>query len=154
MTGPVPPRAPGPKEAADPTWLNPAQRSRYLAAASAAPVDLVVIGAGVTGAGAALEAATRGRAVLLVEAGDIAVGPSSRSGKTFHGGLRYLEQLNFRLVAHAIAERDLMVKTLCPHMARPEAFVYPLTHPWWERPYVGAGVLLYDLFGLKGGAMP
>ncbi|MCW5229832.1 glycerol-3-phosphate dehydrogenase/oxidase [Verminephrobacter eiseniae] len=154
MTEPVRPRAPGAEEAADPTWLNPAQRSRDLAAASAAPVDLVVIGAGVTGAGAALDAATRGLAVLLVEAGDIAVGTSSRSGKTFHGGLRYLEQLNFRLVAHAIAERDLMVKTLCPHMARPEAFVYPLTHPWWERPYVGAGVLLYDLFGLKGGAMP
>ncbi|MCW5236700.1 glycerol-3-phosphate dehydrogenase/oxidase [Verminephrobacter eiseniae] len=154
MTEPVRPRAPGAEEAADPTWLNPAQRSRDLAAASAAPVDLVVIGAGVTGAGAALDAATRGLAVLLVDAGDIAVGTSSRSGKTFHGGLRYLEQLNFRLVAHAIAERDLMVKTLCPHMARPEAFVYPLTHPWWERPYVGAGVLLYDLFGLKGGAMP
>src|SRR6218665_2611104 len=112
MTEPLRPRAPGAEEAPDPTWPNSAQRSRDLAAASAAPVDLVEIGAGVTGAGAALDAATRGLAVLLVEACDMAVGSSSRSGKTFHGGLRYLEQLNFRLVAHAIAERDLMVKTL------------------------------------------
>lgn len=139
---------------ADPTWLNPAQRRRDLAAACAAGVDLVVVGAGVTGAGAALDAAARGLSVLLVDAGDIAAGTSSRSGKTFHGGLRYLEQLNFGLVAHAIAERDLMLKTLCPHMARPEAFVYPLTRALWERAYVGAGVLLYDLFGCQGGALP
>jgi len=141
-------------DAGDATWLNPAQRARDLAAASATACDLVVIGAGVTGAGAALDAAARGLSVVLVDAGDIAAGTSSRSGKTFHGGLRYLEQLNFKLVAHAIEERDLMVKTLCPHIARPESFVYPLTRSWWERPYVGAGVLLYDLFGLKGGAVP
>lgn len=139
---------------ADGTWLHPAQRQRDLAAASDSVADLLVIGAGVTGAGVALDAAARGLKVVLVDAGDIAVGTSSRSGKTFHGGLRYLEQLNFKLVAHAIQERDAMVNVLCPHMARPESFLYPLTHTGWERPYVGAGVLLYDLFGLKGRAVP
>lgn len=137
----------------DRTRLNPAQRARDLAAAAATTSDVLVIGAGVTGAGAALDAAARGLSVTLVDAADIAIGTSSRSGKTFHGGLRYLEQLNFKLVAHAIAERDLMLKTVCPHMAWPEAFVYPLTHRW-ERPYVGAGITLYDLFGLKGRAVP
>ncbi len=138
----------------DATWLNPAQRQCDLETARTQVFDVVVIGAGVTGAGAALDAVTRGLSVLLLDAGDIAVGTSSRSGKTFHGGLRYLEQLNFKLVAHAIQERDLMVKTLCPHIARPESFLYPLTHAWWERPYVGAGVLVYDIMGLKGGAVP
>ncbi|PBI89254.1 Aerobic glycerol-3-phosphate dehydrogenase [Variovorax boronicumulans] len=141
-------------EPADATWLHPAQRRRDLAEASRSVADVLVIGAGVTGAGAALDAVARGLSVVLVEAGDIATGTSSRSGKTFHGGLRYLEQLNFKLVAHAIEERDLMVKVLCPHIARPESFLYPLTRAWWERPYVAAGVLLYDLFGLKGGAVP
>jgi glycerol-3-phosphate dehydrogenase len=142
-----------PMASTDRSRLNPAQRERDLAAAEAGIADVLVIGAGVTGAGAALDAAARGLSVVLVEAGDLAIGTSSRSGKAFHGGLRYLEQLNFKLVAHAIAERDLMVKTLCPHMAWPEPFVYPLSHQW-ERPYVGAGVLLYDLFGLKGQAVP
>lgn len=139
---------------ADATWLNATQRQCDLAAASQEVADLLVVGAGVTGAGVALDAAARGLKVVLVDAGDIAVGTSSRSGKTFHGGLRYLEQLNFKLVAHAIQERDAMVNVLCPHMARPESFLYPLTHTGWERPYVGAGVLLYDLFGLKGRAVP
>jgi len=135
------------------TALNPTQRTRDLAAAVAEPADVLVIGAGVTGAGAALDAAARGLRVTLVEAGDIACGTSSRSGKTFHGGLRYLEQLNFRLVADAIAERDLMLRTICPHIAWPAAFVYPLTRSW-ERPYVGAGVALYDLFGRKDRTVP
>lgn len=136
------------------TRLDPVRRAADLAAAAASTADVLVIGAGVTGAGAALDAAARGLKVVLVEAGDLACGTSSRSGKAFHGGLRYLEQLNFQLVAHAIAERDLMVNRLCPHMAWPESFVYPLTHKGWERVYVGAGVTLYDLFGLKGRAVP
>lgn len=156
MNAPLPTAQPDgatPRSAPDRTRLNPAQRERDLAAAETGVADVLVIGAGVTGAGAALDAAARGLSVVLVEAGDLAVGTSSRSGKAFHGGLRYLEQLNFKLVAHAIAERDLMVRLLCPHMAWPESFVYPLSHQW-ERPYVGAGVLLYDLFGLKGRAVP
>jgi glycerol-3-phosphate dehydrogenase len=139
----------------DRSCLHPAQRARDLAAAACPTftADLLVIGAGVTGAGTALDAASRGLSVVLVEAGDLAIGTSSRSGKVFHGGLRYLEQLNFKLVAHAIAERDLMLQTVCPHMAWPEAFVFPLTR-CWQRPYVGAGITLYDLFGLPGRAVP
>lgn len=133
--------------------LNPDQRRAGLAAAVAAEQDVVVVGGGVTGAGCALDAVTRGLNVVLVEAGDLALGTSSRSGKIFHGGLRYLEQYNFSLVAHAIAERDLQVRTLCPHLTQPEPFLYPLTKHW-ERPYATAGITLYDIFGLKGRAVP
>ena len=135
-----------------PGELNRRQRERSLAAA-AAGVDVLVIGAGITGAGCALDAASRGLSVALVDAGDIAVGTSSRSGKVLHGGLRYLEQYNFALVYHAIVERDLQVKVLAPHLAQPEPFLYPLTKHW-ERPYAGAGITLYDIFGLRGNAVP
>ncbi|MET0864024.1 MAG: glycerol-3-phosphate dehydrogenase/oxidase, partial [Nakamurella sp.] len=140
-------------DGADPSRLNPVQRANSIQTASSGMNDVLVIGAGVTGAGCALDAATRGLRVVLVEAGDIAIGTSSRSGKIFHGGLRYLEQYNFGLVAHAIVERDLQVKTLCPHLTQPEPFLYPLTKRW-ERPYAGAGILLYDIFGLKGRGVP
>ena len=103
----------------------------------------MVVGGGVTGAGVALDAAARGLSVVLLEAGDLAVGTSSRSGKTMHGGLRYLEQLNFSLVFGALRERDLTIKTLAPHLVGHEHFLYPLQHQW-EKPYVGAGVGLYD----------
>lgn len=138
---------------AEPSRLNRAQRARSIKAATTRPHDVLVIGAGVTGAGCALDAATRGLRVVLVEAGDLAIGTSSRSGKIFHGGLRYLEQYNFALVAHAIVERDLQVKTLSPHLTRPEPFLYPLSKHW-ERPYAGAGILLYDIFGLRGRGVP
>src|SRR5690606_21517332 len=97
-------------------------------------------GGGVTGAGTALDAVTRGLRTALVEARDFASGTSSRSSKLFHGGLRYLEQLNFELVAEALQERDLMLSRLAPHLVRPVPFVYPLRHRFWERPYVGAGL--------------
>ncbi|HVX44793.1 MAG TPA: glycerol-3-phosphate dehydrogenase/oxidase, partial [Mycobacteriales bacterium] len=137
----------------DPTVLDPAQRSAALAAASAEEHDVVVIGAGATGTGAALDAAARGLSVVLVEAGDIASGTSSRSGKTFHGGLRYLEQLNFGLVNSALHERNLMVNRLCPFLATPEPFLYPLTKHW-ERPYIGAGIALYDAMTLTTKGVP
>jgi glycerol-3-phosphate dehydrogenase len=136
--------------------LSPGARSAALAAAPTTAFDVVVVGGGVTGAGVALDAASRGLSVLLVEAGDLAAGTSSRSGKTVHGGLRYLEQLNFSLVAEALHERDLMVRTLAPHLVAPEPFLFPFTRHW-ERPYVGAGVLLYDLMaaaGRTGGGLP
>ena len=123
--------------------LSPSTRNDALAAATAGTHDLVVIGGGVTGAGVALDAAARGLSVVLLEAGDLAVGTSSRSGKTMHGGLRYLEQLNFSLVFGALRERDLTIKTLAPAPRRPRAFLYPLRHQW-EKPYVGSGVGLYD----------
>ncbi|HET8582083.1 MAG TPA: glycerol-3-phosphate dehydrogenase/oxidase [Jatrophihabitans sp.] len=109
--------------------------------------DVVVIGGGVTGAGAALDAATRGLSVALVEARDWASGTSSRSSKLFHGGLRYLEQLEFGLVREALRERELMTTRLAPHLVKPVPFLYPLTHRLWERPYVAAGLALYDTLG-------
>lgn len=107
--------------------------------------DVVVIGGGVTGTGAALDAATRGLSVALVEQRDWAAGTSSRSSKLIHGGLRYLEQLNFRLVREALNEQTLMLDRLCPHLVHPVPFLFPLTRRVWERAYVGAGTLLYDL---------
>jgi glycerol-3-phosphate dehydrogenase len=109
--------------------------------------DVVVIGGGVTGAGAALDAATRGLSVALIEARDFASGTSSRSSKLFHGGLRYLEQLEFGLVREALHERELMTTRLAPHLVKPVPFLYPLTHRLWERPYVAAGLTLYDTMG-------
>jgi glycerol-3-phosphate dehydrogenase len=109
--------------------------------------DVVVIGGGVTGAGAALDAATRGLSVALVEARDWAAGTSSRSSKLFHGGLRYLEQLEFGLVREALRERELMMTRLAPHLVKPVPFLYPLRHRVWERPYVAAGLALYDTIG-------
>jgi glycerol-3-phosphate dehydrogenase len=109
--------------------------------------DVVVIGGGVTGAGAALDAATRGLSVALVEARDLASGTSSRSSKLFHGGLRYLEQLEFGLVREALRERELMSARIAPHLVKPVQFIYPLTHRGWERPYVASGLALYDSLG-------
>ncbi|WP_028923780.1 glycerol-3-phosphate dehydrogenase/oxidase [Pseudonocardia acaciae] len=132
-----------------PNRLNPAQRRAAVTAATAERHDVVVIGGGITGAGVALDAAARGLSVVLLEAGDLASGTSSRSGKTMHGGLRYLEQLNFSLVAEALRERDLAITRLAPHLVAPEPFLFPLTKRW-ERPYIGAGVALYDLMALAG----
>jgi glycerol-3-phosphate dehydrogenase len=115
--------------------------------------DVLVIGGGVTGAGAALDAASRGLTVALVEMRDWAAGTSSRSGKLIHGGLRYLEQFNFKLVREALHERSLMLEKLCPHLVKPIQFVYPLRHRVWERAYMGAGLLLYDTLG-GAGAVP
>src|ERR1700733_2150325 len=106
--------------------------------------DVLVIGGGITGAGAALDAASRGLRVALVEARDLAAGTSSRSSKLIHGGLRYLEQLDFKLVYEALRERDLLVSRLAPHLVRPVPFLFPLYRKVVERPYVGAGLALYD----------
>ena len=109
--------------------------------------DVVVIGAGVVGAGAALDAVTRGLSVALIEARDIASGTSSRSSKLFHGGLRYLEMFEFGLVREALHERELMLTKICPHLAKPVSFLYPLSKHAVERPYVGAGLIMYDTMG-------
>jgi glycerol-3-phosphate dehydrogenase len=113
--------------------------------------DVLVIGGGVVGVGAALDAASRGLSVALVEARDLAAGTSSRSSKLIHGGLRYLEMLDFRLVREALSERALMLDLLAPHLVRPVSFLYPLTHHLWERAYVGSGMILYDSMGLRPG---
>ena len=109
--------------------------------------DILVVGGGVTGTGAALDAATRGLSVALIEARDYAAGASSKSSKLIHGGLRYLEMLDFGLVREALRERKLLLTELAPHLVRPVPFLWPLTHRGWERPYVGAGLLLYDSMG-------
>jgi glycerol-3-phosphate dehydrogenase len=131
--------------------LSPAAREEALRAMADTELDILVIGGGVVGAGSALDAATRGLSVGLVEARDFASGTSSRSSKLIHGGLRYLEMLDFRLVSEALAERGLLIQTLAPHLVRPVPFLYPLQHRGWERLYAGTGVALYDTLGLLSG---
>ncbi|NCX35708.1 MAG: glycerol-3-phosphate dehydrogenase [Actinobacteria bacterium] len=112
--------------------------------------DILVIGGGINGAGIALDAASRGLKVALVEMSDFAAGTSSKSSKLIHGGLRYLEQYDFKLVREALQERELMVTTLAPHLVKPVSFLYPLHEKFKERTYVGAGMALYDaLRGFK-----
>jgi glycerol-3-phosphate dehydrogenase len=131
--------------------LGDGERSAALGALAAAEHQLVVVGGGVVGAGIALDAATRGLSVGLVEARDFASGTSSRSSKLIHGGLRYLEQFNFGLVREALIERSLLLRLIAPHLVRPVPFIFPLTHHVWERAYVGAGVGLYDTLAFSLG---
>lgn len=131
----------------NPTPLDPQQRVAAWRRIAEEDLDVLVIGGGVTGAGVALDAATRGLKVALVEQRDFASGTSSRSSKLFHGGVRYLEQLNFGLVREALKERELMLTRIAPHLVKPVSFLYPLAHPVWERPYVTAGLTLYDSMG-------
>ncbi|MGH3609844.1 MAG: glycerol-3-phosphate dehydrogenase/oxidase, partial [Pseudonocardiaceae bacterium] len=132
---------------AAPGQLGPAQRAADWQRLASEQFDIAVIGGGVVGSGAALDAATRGLKVALVEARDLASGTSSRSSKLFHGGLRYLEQLEFGLVREALHERELMLTLLAPHLVKPVNFLYPLAHRIWERPYVAAGLALYQTLG-------
>lgn len=137
------------------TPLNPttrAQALRALARTSAVtPLDVLVVGGGVTGAGIALDAASRGLSTGIVEAGDWAQGTSSRSSKLVHGGLRYLEMLDFPLVAEALRERDLLLTRLAPHLVKPVSFVLPFASPLADRAYVGSGVTLYDVMSARVG---
>jgi glycerol-3-phosphate dehydrogenase len=138
-----------------PVALSSAHRRESLERLAVEHVDILVVGGGVVGTGVALDAATRGLSVALVEARDFAAGTSSRSSKLIHGGLRYLEMLDFGLVAEALSERGLLAQRIAPHLVRPVPFLYPLRHRVWERLYAGAGVALYDamatLSGNRGG---
>ncbi|SOC55118.1 glycerol-3-phosphate dehydrogenase/oxidase [Ornithinimicrobium cerasi] len=109
------------------------------------PLDVLVVGGGVTGAGTALDAATRGLTTALVETADWGSGTSQWSTKLVHGGLRYLQMLDVGLVHEALTERGLLLRTLAPHLVKPMPFLIPLRHRWWQRAYYGAGVTLYDL---------
>ncbi|MFJ2177337.1 glycerol-3-phosphate dehydrogenase/oxidase [Streptomyces sp. NPDC087851] len=131
--------------------LGPAERVQALAAMAERELDVLVVGAGVVGAGTALDAATRGLATGLVEARDWASGTSSRSSKLIHGGLRYLEMLDFTLVREALKERGLLLEKLAPHLVKPVPFLYPLKHKGWERFYAGSGVALYDAMSVSSG---
>lgn len=136
------------------TQLNPDQRRSAITALGSESFDVLVIGGGVNGVGAALDAASRGLKVALIESQDIAAGTSSRSSKLIHGGLRYLEQYDFKLVREALHERELLVSTLCPHLVKPVGFLFPLTEKFKERTYVGAGLALYDALRGFQRAMP
>jgi glycerol-3-phosphate dehydrogenase len=115
----------------------------------AEPWDLIVIGGGATGAGVAVDAASRGFSVLLLEREDFAKGTSSRSTKLVHGGVRYLEQGNVSLVMEALKERGLLRQN-APHLVHDLAFIVP-NYTWWEAPFYGIGMKVYDLLAGKYG---
>ena len=133
------------------TAMSPASRAEAIRKMAETELDILVVGGGVVGAGTALDAVTRGLTTAIVEARDWASGTSSRSSKLIHGGLRYLEMLDFGLVREALTERGLLLDRIAPHLIRPVPFLYPLTHRVWERAYVGAGVLLYDTMAYTSG---
>lgn len=136
------------------TKLGPDERSAAIARLRDKELDILVVGGGIVGTGAALDAVTRGLSTGMLEQRDWASGTSSRSSKLVHGGIRYLEQLDFRLVREALIERGLLLQRLAPHLVKPVRFLYPLTTPLIERAYVGAGMALYDLFSYTGGRPP
>ena len=137
-----------------PSRLGPAERAAAIAALKDTELDILVVGGGIVGAGSAVDAATRGLTTGLVEARDFASGTSSRSSKLVHGGIRYLEQLDFRLVREALIERGLLLQRIAPHLVKPVRFLYPLHKRVWERFYIGAGMMLYDIFSYSGGRPP
>ena len=131
-------------------------RSDALKALAAERFDVVVIGGGITGAGVALDAASRGYTVALLERDDFACGTSSRSSKLVHGGLRYLRQFELGLVREALVERQLLV-TLAPHLVRPLPIVVPAFGGARPDRLVGVGLNLYDVMSgaaarARGGA--
>ena len=131
--------------------LNQVQRATALdAMTDAEGVDVLVIGGGVTGAGIALDAATRGLRTAVVEAQDWASGTSSRSSRLVHGGLRYLYQLDVKLVAEALHERGLLLTKLAPHLVKPQPLIWPFRMPVVERGYSTLGVGLYDAMSVVG----
>ena len=113
------------------------------------PWDMIVVGGGATGVGVAIDAATRGYDVLLLEQSDFGKGTSSRSTKLVHGGVRYLEQGNVSLVMEALKERGLLLQN-APHLVRNLGFVVP-NYDWWEAPFYGIGLKLYNLLAGKYG---
>ena len=119
--------------------LTAQSRTQALAAMSEGePLDVLVVGGGVTGAGVVLDAVTRGLRTGIVDMQDWAGGTSSYSSKLVHGGVRYLYNLDFKLVAEGLRERGLLLGRIAPHLVRRVPFLYPLHHRVWERAYVGA----------------
>ncbi|MDD2732733.1 MAG: glycerol-3-phosphate dehydrogenase/oxidase [Desulfuromonadaceae bacterium] len=114
--------------------------------------DMIVIGGGATGLGTAVEAASRGYHTLLLERGDFAQGTSSRSTKLIHGGVRYLQQGNLSMVLDALRERGLLIRN-APHLVHNQSFVVPL-YDWWEGPFYGIGLKLYDILAGRLGLGP
>src|SRR5690348_6068259 len=113
------------------------------------PWEILVIGGGATGAGVALDAASRGYSVLPLEREDFGKGTSSRSTKLIHGGIRYLQQGNLALVMEALKEREILLRN-APHLVHQLPFLIP-SYTFWERPFYGAGLKLYDLLAGRSG---
>ena len=114
--------------------------------------DVCIIGGGATGLGTALDAASRGLKTILFEQHDFAKGTSSRSTKLVHGGVRYLQQGNIKLVMEALRERGLLLKN-APHLVHNQKFVVP-NYKWWEKPFYGIGLKIYDKMAGKLGLGP
>ena len=131
-------------------------RSAELDSAAAEELDVLIVGMGATGAGVALDAASRGLRVAVLDKGDLASGTSSKSSKLVHGGLRYLENYEFGLVREGVVERQLLMK-LAPHLVRPMDFLYPVWPDTQKRRLLGLGLTTYDVFAMastagRGGA--
>lgn len=128
---------------------NPAfsvlSRAGELASAAAEQLDVLVVGMGATGAGVALDAASRGLRVAVVDKGDLASGTSSKSSKLVHGGLRYLENYEFGLVREGVVERQVLM-SIAPHLVRPMDFLYPVWPDTAKRRLLGLGLATYDVF--------
>ena len=116
------------------------------------PWDLAVVGGGATGVGIAVDAASRGYSVVLLEQHDFGKGTSSRSTKLVHGGVRYLQQGNISLVMEALKERGLLLRN-APHLVHDMQFIVP-NYAWWETPFYGIGMKVYDLLAGKYGFGP
>ena len=137
-------------EANDLTRLTREQRTAALEEMSGPEgLDVLVVGGGITGAGIALDAASRGLRTGVVEMGDWASGTSTWSSKLVHGGLRYLYQLDFALVREALSERGRLLQTTAPHLVKAQPFLWPLKHHY-ERSYSAVGVGMYDALALAG----
>ena len=132
------------------TVLTPEQRANSLATMATETFDVLVIGGGVTGAGIALDAAARGLSTAVIEGQDWASGTSSRSSRLVHGGLRYLYNLDFKLVAEALTERGRLLSSIAPHLVEAQPFLWPLKMPVIERAYSAVGVGLYDILARIG----
>ena len=132
------------------TALTQEQRAESLHAMSTETFDVLVIGGGVTGAGIALDAASRGLSTAVIEGQDWASGTSSRSSRLVHGGLRYLYNLDFKLVAEALKERGRLLTVIAPHLVEAQPFLWPLKTPVIERAYSAVGVGMYDALAVIG----
>jgi glycerol-3-phosphate dehydrogenase len=131
-------------------------RGAELASAATEELDVLVVGMGATGAGVALDAASRGLRVAVVDKGDLASGTSSKSSKLVHGGLRYLENYEFGLVREGVMERQVLLR-IAPHIVRPMDFLYPVWPDTAKRRLLGVGLTTYDVFAMaslagRGGA--
>jgi glycerol-3-phosphate dehydrogenase len=127
-------------------------RERALAELTAEPFDVVVIGGGVTGAGVALDAASRGYSTAIVERHDWAIGTSSRSSKMVHGGLRYLQNFDLGLVREALLERQLLVR-LAPHLVYPTPYLVPTLGDDRRDRKIGIGLNMYDVMASSRGSL-